>query len=286
MIANDIVKKYNLENPCYTEKEMDVSLCDELYDSSYYYYFGKTKIVDSIKNWHDVWKKGLVFRKSIFKYDTLKSGFSKKLTITTEHAPGNTKIDTFIVCTDIYNKHGLLIEKKTISTSMGKDINKYIYNLKKQRVKFISYVNKQIWTDENYYYNKKGLQNKTVYKKGVSDTSYNDYTPFDSLLAIVKLYEEKKRPYILNFYDKNRKVYKNIMYSWSSDGLPYNCTYFYYNSNGLLTKDITLSQDVSNQNKAYNNKHSFVPVRWCVYKYDKLGRLKSKVTRIEPYLED
>ena len=92
--------------------------------------------------------------------------------------------------------------------------------------------------------------------------------------------------FILNGKELVGQIIFKSKEGWSSDGLPYNCTYFYYNSNGLLTKDITLSQDVSNQNKAYNNKHSFVPVRWCVYKYDKLGRLKSKVTRIEPYLED
>ena len=285
LTAEDIIKKYHLENPCYTKKEMDISLCDELYDSSDYFYFGNTKRIDSIKNWHDVWEKGLIFRKSIFHYDTLKSGFFKELTIITEWDYNSSHIDTFDVETKLYNKQGLLIEKKSISTSMGEDINKYTYNLKGQRVKFISYVNGRVWTDEDYYYNKKGLRHKIVYKKGVSDTTYNIYTSFDSLLATIELYKGKKVPYILNFY-QNRKIYKKIMYSWTRKVLPKNCTYYYYNSKGRLIKEITLGQEVADQNNAYRDKHSFVPKRWCVYKYDKRGRLKMKVTRKKPFPED
>ncbi len=285
LTAEDIIKKYHLENPCYTKKEMDVSLCDELCDSTDYYYFRNTEKLDSTIEYAKLIVGDRVFRKSVFKYDTLKSGFLKELTITTEWDYNSSVVDTFDVETKLYNKQGLLIEEKSISTSIGEYTDKYTYNLKGQRIKFISYVNRRVWTDEDYYYNKKGLRHKIVYKKGVSDTTYNIYTPFDSLLATIELYKGKKVPYILNFY-KNKKMYKKIMYSWARNVLPKNCTYYYYNSKGQLIKDITLAKSESNINETYKDKNTLTPQSWTIYRYDKQGRLKQKVTRQKPYEED
>ena len=75
------------------------------------------------------------------------------------------------------------------------------------------------------------------------------------------------------------------MFNWNTDCLPYNCTYYYYNSKGQLIKYITLAKDQSIISESYKGKHTLTTQVYSTYKYDKQGRLKQKVTRQKPYVE-
>lgn len=278
--GEDIVRKYNLKNPQYTEKELDISNCTELKESTDYYYYEDTKKQDSTITWINVSKHGLIYRKSVFTYDTLDNGFSKKLTLVTERISDTSAIDTFDVIVAKFNKQGLMTEEISISKSVGEIIRKFTYNIQRRKTSGITLVNGVKWYDEKFSYNKNGHRANTTSKSGISEGTIYRHTNFDSLLATIEIVKGNEIPYILNFY-KNKLKVKQITYNWNTNTFPSNCTYFYYNKKKQLTKFITLTDiDIYTE---YKDKNSFTPARYHVYKYDNSGRVVQMVARNRPY---
>lgn len=279
--GDDIINKYSLANPQFSEKDFDESVCSNMAESTFTYYNKLTGLIDSQYHYVNNFNANRVLKHY---YDH--KIFDDGTRVAREFEVAVKGNDTLRKALQAYNNKGLKTEIDRIHYDYpGHEKEIYTYNNRNQET---AYYCIHIRSDGSFdttdvhktTYDNKGRPVSKVFPKANGRTIFK-YTDFDSIAAELSISKGKELPYIIYFYNQNKRVKSLTEYMWLDDTLPpQRSIYYFYDSLGRLTKSYYFSSCTGLG--SYSGPGSFCLNAVEYVKFDSKGREVEHYQKVRP----
>lgn len=287
LTAEEVIKKYNLTDLSFDRSTFADSSCPVLAESTFTWYDKSTGLIDSQYKCVESFKCADSYCKWKFYYSH--KVFDNGVRATREYMVNANTADTVNKVLSKYDKQEILIESDDIFLEYNnRMISSYTYNERGQRTAYYHInVGAKGVRDTSHIelttYDKNGCPKELQYPLKDAKAIY-ECNDFDSVTALIQVKDDKKLPYWVKFYDKQKKLSKWNEYYWVREGNPLKRIISYdYDSKGRVKREYYLmSPDC--MSRPYSGPGSFEINMFIEYTYDEKDRELTKVQYSQPCL--